>query len=346
MNSIVADVAHQYLYLYADCFPVKGHTRTALYDISRKHSYFFDNCFYELLQELKDKSIGEVAAMLPAAEDVAEFEKFIQYLQQQELATIVDDLSVFPPMSLEWDHPSEITNALIDVREKMHNFQQLFEELETLNCQHIQIRSYRPLSVDEVTDVLSHTTGKGFNSVQIMMPFTDGETSNALATVIKTYSIGYLIFHSVPAGLLEESRSQCNPEEIMFTDQVIDSCHACGIINQKSLSLLPLSGFIENIRFNGCLNRKIAVDENGRIKNCPSFDNHYGYAGEVSLTAVAAREAFRQRWYINKDTIRVCKDCEFRYICTDCRAYTTESHDEYAKPAKCKYDPYTGVWAE
>ena len=49
---------------------------------------------------------------------------------------------------------------------------------------------------------------------------------------------------------------------------------------------------------------------------------------------------------IQKDQIAVCKDCEFRYICTDCRAYKEDPEDDYSKPLKCGYDPYTGVWSE
>ena len=47
---------------------------------------------------------------------------------------------------------------------------------------------------------------------------------------------------------------------------------------------------------------------------------------------------------INKDLIDVCKDCEFRYICTDCRAYIQDKNNIYSKPAKCNYDPYNAEW--
>lgn len=46
------------------------------------------------------------------------------------------------------------------------------------------------------------------------------------------------------------------------------------------------------------------------------------------------------------DQIHICKDCEFRHICTDCRAYIEDPDDIYSKPLKCGYNPYTGEWAE
>jgi hypothetical protein len=47
-----------------------------------------------------------------------------------------------------------------------------------------------------------------------------------------------------------------------------------------------------------------------------------------------------------KDQIEVCKDCEFRYICTGCRAYLEDPEDIHSKPLKCGYNPYTCEWEE
>ncbi len=49
-------------------------------------------------------------------------------------------------------------------------------------------------------------------------------------------------------------------------------------------------------------------------------------------------------WRIKKDMIDVCKICEFRYICPDCRVFITDDTDILSKPKKCNYDPITAVW--
>lgn len=41
----------------------------------------------------------------------------------------------------------------------------------------------------------------------------------------------------------------------------------------------------------------------------------------MSLIKAIKAKGFKDLWAINKDKILVCQDCEFRYICTDCRAY-------------------------
>ncbi len=33
-------------------------------------------------------------------------------------------------------------------------------------------------------------------------------------------------------------------------------------------------------------------------------------------------------------------------IYTDCRAYIENSEDQFSKPLKCGYDPYTNIWED
>lgn len=47
----------------------------------------------------------------------------------------------------------------------------------------------------------------------------------------------------------------------------------------------------------------------------------------------------------NKDKVMVCKDCEFRYACFDCRPDSIEG-DIYEKPWYCSYNPQEGKWID
>jgi radical SAM protein with 4Fe4S-binding SPASM domain len=72
-----------------------------------------------------------------------------------------------------------------------------------------------------------------------------------------------------------------------------------------------------------------------------SFDN----IKKEPLSVAISNKDFSALWYVNKDQIDICKDCEFRYVCTDCRVYI-ENHNnkKLSKPSKCKYNPYTATW--
>ena len=104
--------------------------------------------------------------------------------------------------------------------------------------------------------------------------------------------------------------------------------------------------FSESLQYNNCLNKKIGIDINGEIKNCPSMEKSYGNISNTSLLDVINNNEFKALWSINKDKINICKDCEFRYVCTDCRAFISDPDDIYSKPLKCGYNPYTNIWED
>jgi SPASM domain peptide maturase of grasp-with-spasm system len=131
--------------------------------------------------------------------------------------------------------------------------------------------------------------------------------------------------------------------KILLLKEDIISEKMCGNISTSYFSI-NLETFTEAQKHNTCLNRKISIDVNGEIKNCPSMTKSYGNIKDTTLVQALEKEGFKDVWYIHKDQIEVCKDCEFRYICTDCRAYIQDPNNIYSKPAKCSYNPYTATW--
>jgi SPASM domain peptide maturase of grasp-with-spasm system len=116
----------------------------------------------------------------------------------------------------------------------------------------------------------------------------------------------------------------------------------CGTIHPNSF-VQNISFFTESLSFNTCLNRKIVIDEKGEIKNCPSMSESFGNVNENSIKSIIETPEFQKKWFIKKDDIKVCSDCEFRYMCLDCRAFL--NNDElFHQPAKCGYNPYIAKW--
>ena len=117
------------------------------------------------------------------------------------------------------------------------------------------------------------------------------------------------LFNSAEANIYEyisehENQHPMLMGQIIYINHSLDA-NNCGIINFESLSFGVETQFKINKKFNGCLYKKL--------------------------------------WFIKKDDIEICKDCEFRYNCTDCRAFTIENN-VYSKPLKCNYNPYTNEW--
>ena len=74
------------------------------------------------------------------------------------------------------------------------------------------------------------------------------------------------------------------------------------------------------------------------------MESIYGNILQDKLLKIVDSSKFKKLWGLKKDKIHVCMDCEYRYACTDCRAFIEDPEDILSKPLKCGYNPYTGKW--
>ncbi|MCP5103000.1 MAG: hypothetical protein GY950_06465 [bacterium] len=71
-------------------------------------------------------------------------------------------------------------------------------------------------------------------------------------------------------------------------------------------------------------------------------DDPSGNVKEIPLKDIINGE-LQKYWSLSRDKISVCKDCEYRFVCKDCRpvSYGPTGQLE-AKDPNCLYDPYKG----
>lgn len=345
----------QFITSFADCVLVKGLHRSAIYDLTRHEVHLFPTEYVPVLQWLVSRSVGallnelEVVSESDATLKVEGVEKFIEFLLSNELVMFADDPAMFPPLSLEWDFPGRVQNAVIDVDARLHDFKDLFSQLDELGCQFVQIRGFSSLlSLALCREILSSARDTVIKSVELIIKI-DSAVSHEIYTEFLRQEplVTALTVHSVPQDYrLPDRKAEQDGmyRAVFFTRQVIDSERHCGVIVPKYLNAPGVGNYSESRLFNGCLNRKISIDATGQIRNCPSMSKSFGFADEKRLAAVLEDAVFLHAWSIRKDDIEVCRGCEFRYVCSDCRAYLEDPANPLSKPLKCGYDPATGVW--
>ena len=332
----------RFFILHQNCIPVKGAIRSTICDLQQESILFIPNDLFEILTKFKGQSISTIKQAY-GLENVQIIDSYFKLLLDNELGfwATKDELNFFPEINSTWVEPANITNAIIDIDETSeHPFEKIFKELAELGCKHIQIRSYTPKPISFFENILHLIKHHRITSIEIITHYYEGQTTKEYLDAFcdKYPRTKSLIIHSAPeAELVKPS--------IIFTQESITSSHHCGIISPEYFSI-NLKTYTESLDLNSCLNSKIGIDVNGYIKNCPSLEESYGHIKNESLFEVILKKEFKQLWTVNKDQIKICQDCEFRYICTDCRAYLSNPEDLYSKPAKCKYNPYEAVWEE
>ncbi len=235
--------------------------------------------------------------------------------------------------------PNKITNAIVDFNEvSIHSIQKVLNLLNDLNIIYVQFRIFKLELNNEITSYLiNHIENSSIWHVEILVS-KKCATIVSLMALSSSKRVSYIITdYETKKYLPKLNLSKCS----------IESEKSCGNICTRQFNT-SYRFLAESKSFNTCLNRKISIDSEGNIKNCPSMAKAYGNINDpdLNIEKIVNSEEFQAVWHINKDKINVCKDCEFRHVCTDCRAYIENPEDILSKPLKCGYNPYTCEWEE
>lgn len=337
------------LRLFSNCKIVAGISRACICDIQRNRIYtiplslsgIFDKdgvCRIELIEQTLD------------SESKAVLKEYVLFILEHELGYYCseEELAFFPPLPEEFLFPAQVSNAIIDTDSKFEYLtEEVLEQLAFVGCHYIQLRSYHPIPILDLLKVLNLISNTSIKSIDIVIPY-DGNDPN-FYSAIQTLMVENRKVSCIT--ITGADKSEClstgnlNTGMIFKSKSIINSDLHCGIISPELFSI-NIPTFTESLKFNSCLNRKISVDAKGNIKNCPSMPKSYGNIENTSLIDVLTNAEFKSLWSINKDLIEKCKDCEFRHICTDCRAFIDNPIDKYSAPLKCGYDPYNCVWED
>lgn len=333
------NIDNKYFLLFTSCIPVKGHSVTLIYDTERGGTIEVDNLIYDVLQSNAGKTIGQLKAYYKHEYDEG-IEAYFHEFVQLEYGFFTDIPEQFPPIDLSWDSPFHIENAIIEIVSfEAYDAKKGVKEIAHLGCQFLQLRFLNTISsLHKLQELLSYTNDSRVRGIEIFLKFDD-KISNTLIleSLFKEFPrIGRICVHSSP-----EEKTHPDNSAIFFTKKVI-TANSREVISPRNFTVsLPI--FTEAQSFNIGLNRKVSIDSRGFIKNYPSHHANFGHINSDSIAKVISMPDFRKKWFINNDLIEVCKDCQFRYMCTSNSDLIQQENKLYKKD-KCNFDPYSNYW--
>ena len=276
-------------------------------------------------------------------------QEYIDFLLEHNFAFYCseEELTCFPLIDIsEFHTPFPITNAIIELEKIVPtNILSIISQLNSVACPAIEIRLFSEIAISELEMLLSifGTPDVELNEVHIIALYNE----NWEIAVLKNLFILYPRLCSIVISNAPDDERHTDfyddISSIVFTKRKVHLATCCG--NFATENFVPnLPFFTESQHHNTCLHRKVAIDRKGDIKNCPSMTESFGNIDTTNLVDVIDKKEFTAKWTINKDKISICKDCEFRHVCMDCRAYLEDPEDIYSKPLKCGYNPYSMEW--
>ena len=121
-------------------------------DLQNNSYQFIPNGLYDILEAYNGKTIDFVKR---------EFDKnyhgiideYFEFLVLNNFIFFNSNPDLFPKLSLEWDSPSSITNAIIDFDCVEHDFHEITQQLEELKCSYIQLRFFRQTDLSFIAEI-------------------------------------------------------------------------------------------------------------------------------------------------------------------------------------------------
>ncbi|MBG0782631.1 MAG: grasp-with-spasm system SPASM domain peptide maturase [Bacteroidales bacterium] len=324
---------NHYFNLYSNCIPIAGRNRAIIYDLQFHRYKIIPKLLYSILLK-QGVIVSEIKKCYQYKYDKG-IDSYFNKLVDEEFGFYTDGSDVFPKIDFGWEYPALITNAVIDIDiASKFDYQFIFNELQACNCDTIQLRFYFAPALNQLNKILQLLDDSKIKGIEICVPFSrDFSESKILALTEEHKRLRKILFHNWQSN----ETFIIKDVVLYFVTKKIDYIKDCGYISYTNF-YPSMKLFTEALHYNTCLNKKVSINTKGDIMNCPSLNKSFGNIKSCSIVDIIKTQEFQRLWSLSKDKITTCKQCEYRYMCSDCRAFR-ESKSLYSKPSKCQYNP-------
>lgn len=327
---------------FASCRIVTGKHSSAIYDLERSVIYDLPNAFLEVLREVEFTPLEQLPE-IHGEPRYRQIKQFMDKFVEKEIAFYTTEPERFPDIDLSWDVPHYITNAVLELEDPAsYPFSAVIAQLNELGCQAVQIRLLRYFSPAQMTDeILKTLAGTQINYCEIMAPAGDISAAQWIALMDLQPRLRRVYVYAAPEdAVLYNDNDRFGRKIVAFKKDIRQE------INEK---IRPerfspnIISFTEAQSHNLGLNRKVAIDSQGNIRNYISHTDTFGHVNEQRLEAVISQPAFREKWFLSNDRIEDCKDCQYRYTCVS-NSDIRQENDKYYKTDMCTFNQQENTW--
>lgn len=328
--------------LFSNCLSIGGYINFVINDLQLGRSWNIPGALWQLLKDSKERPVKDLLRQFEKKDQKILLENFKQ-LEKEGFGFFTDEPAQFPELSMEWDHPSIISNAIIDWT-KPHA-KKVNEFVEELGCEAVQL--IVPTDIKKAEAILKRFDERRVKSIELLTDYVSKAHSiKFIAMVEKYFRVFYICFYGSPE--FKEMEGKYNVK-VTFIDAQVKAAEAYQLKAERWPFVINIPFFTEAQKHHTYFNRKIYIAANGDIKNAPECDEVIGNINTQSikeLTEAIKKEENQKYWYVSKDKCDVCKHCEFRYMCMDNRLPLKRTNGEWYHKEECNYNPYIGKWKD
>lgn len=335
----------QYIMLYTHIIPVRGYSRSILMDLYKGKYLFIPNYFCDFLIENKSRLVqrNDFLNLGTTKDDREEISELLNELLIQDYF-IESDRDLVESLHVEIKDKTEdsvINDCIIELSQHSKwdvNF--FLHEINKLGVKFLEVRFLDFSSFSNLFSLIQDALkSHSIEYLHFLVPSNIDLESTIRTELINFNRLNQLtVYNSKSTVEIADT-----PFDLVFSNQESICSSQCGCVNPGYFTY-NLTNYTSHLKNNSCLSLKLSIDQYGDIKNCPSKKVSFGQLENGNIEQIIQSEEFQRDWHITKNEILICSDCEFRWMCSDCRVFTQDESNRFSKPSKCGYNPYINKW--
>lgn len=311
--------------LFSDVRIIKGANRSMICDLTRGYFDFIPNLLFDLLTRYKDDLLKFNIEKIKSNESKMIIKSYFDFLERNEY---VFDLSPklssnFIDITLNFEYPFTFTSITISLSNNNYN-----NIIKIINNGFLKLSKNIAILVD----------------ISICINYLH----DIIKIIKSTHTINIELY--VPNKIHKLILNKITTNDILHIykfegDNYFNSTNYHE--NWPKLNL-NITLFSESLKYNTYFNKKIYIDNFGNIRNSYETDHNDLNINSINSIDQLLKKTnsynFKKYWYVHKDLIDICKDCEIRHMCIDNRLPLKRNNNSWYHEKECNYNPYINKW--
>ncbi len=325
---------------FNQCIPVRGAKRSIIYDLNRHDFDFIPNEMVDFIEYSTNRTKDEIINYF-GVENKKIVKEYFDFLESKEYCFWIDkdEAEFFPKLDLVYYYPSIINNCVIEIDKTSSNLlEEVLLQLKSVHCHHVSLIFIGKITLKFIKSVIEKFYNSNIKTIQLVIK----NNSYGTSFTEKILDLDARIFDIY----ITNAKSNCQKiyeksKQVTFTKlKDSDAINSSYVIYKENFRV-NIFLFSESLKYNSYYNKKVSITKEGDIKNCLLHNKIFGNILNCNLKAIVTSEEFQFSWNINKDKIKICQDCEFRYMCVDsCPLIFDADSKLFYRSVPCNYNPY------
>lgn len=298
----------KYLVLYAFCKFVAGKEQAIICDLQKRKIKFVPIDMGSVLALLKKYSVDVVITKFNTDKKI--LNEYFDFLLEEDFAFLTTDPKPFLDLPTEFISPEVINNAIIEYGFCRYDILKTLDQLDALLTKHIELRflnmSNENLSMlDRILEFCDSSLCK---NIQLFVPYVNPSLQLQIFNIVAKYVVVNRVCFYNSDIKIRKSRKGI---PVYYLVEKLENIRNSNI--KIEWFICDLAFFHEAQKYNPYYHKKIAIDENGNIKNCIKNKRIFGNVNNKDIKSVISTASFQELWNANHDKIIKIKDMELRY---------------------------------